>query len=283
MFTSALTVPEFAVLSELQVVPLRQVMGVSVQQIGWQYLPAEARYGGSELFCELDRVGHAWDQARRQALDRLTEEARSAGADAVVGVRLQRGEHDFGASTVDFNVVGTAVRWPGAERAGWPVLTALSAQEYWKLEQVGWAPAGVVAATAVFFVSQGFSTRWQRRATFTSNQELEEFSEGFSAARHTAVRYLASQADSAGGEGVVGVSLEHSIEEGTFDVVPLSGQYNTSRSIGPFTIGDSVQPQTGGADKRSGIVITIQATGTAIRRLEHVQRYPPETTLGAWE
>ncbi len=283
MFTSSLTVPEFAVLTDLQVMPLTQVMGVSVQQIGWQYLPADARYGGDELFCELDRIGHAWDQARRQALDRMTEEARAAGADAVVGVRLRRGEHDFGASTVDFSVIGTAVRWAGETRAAWPVLTALSAQDYWKLDSAGWAPAGVVAATAVFFVSQGFFTRWQRRSKFAANQELVEFSEGFSAARHTAVRYLRSQADAAGGDGIVGVTLEHTIEEGSFDVVPQSGQFGTARRTSPFTMGQSAQVQGGGTDKRSGMVITIQAFGTAIRRVQHVQRYPPEATLGAWQ
>lgn len=280
MFTSTLSVGEFAVLTELQAVPLRQVMGVSVQQIGFQYLPTQARYGGDELFCELDRIGHAWDQARRQALDRMTEEARDAGADAVVGVHLTRGEHDLGARTVDFIVTGTAIRTRAGQPPAWPVLTDLSAQDYWLLDSAGWAPAGFVAATAVYFISQGFQTRWRRRTSFASNQELTEFSDAFSDARHAAVRYLRSQADSAGGDGIVGVTLEHSMSEGSFQVYPSGMQ--SSSGLRPTTLGMGASPPAQrGADERSGLVITIQAAGTAIRRVADVQRYPPERTLAA--
>jgi uncharacterized protein YbjQ (UPF0145 family) len=256
-------------------------MGVSVQQIGWQYLPPEARWGGDELFCELDRIGRAWDQARRQAIDRLTEEARAAGADAVVGVQLRRGVHDLGAHTVDFIVTGTAVRWGPAPPPAWPVLSDLSAQDFWLLHSGGWTPAGFVAATAVFFVSQGFSTRWQRRTRFASNQELTEFSDGFSTARHAAVRYLRSQAEAAGGEGVVGVALSHAIEPGSFKVIQ-TGTAGRRPAFSPTTIGTARDvPSQGGTDERSGMVITIQAAGTSIRRAAATERYPPERTLAA--
>jgi uncharacterized protein YbjQ (UPF0145 family) len=280
MFTSTLSVSEFAVLTDLRAVPLRQVMGVSVQQIGWQYLPPEARWGGDELFCELDRIGHAWDQARRQALDRMTEEARAAGADAVVGVHLTRGEHDLGARTVDFIVTGMAIRTGIAEPPAWPALTDLSAQDYWLLDSAGWAAAGFVAATAVYFISQGFQTRWRRRTSFASNQELTEFSDAFSNARHAAVRYLRSQAEAAGGDGIVGVTLEHSVGEGKFQVYQSGMQRSTGLRSTTLAMG-ATPPAQGGSDERSGLVITIQAAGTAIRRRAEVARYPPERTLAA--
>src|SRR6516164_7777798 len=40
MFTSGLSVNEFALLGRLGPQPLAQVMGASVVQAGWQYLPA---------------------------------------------------------------------------------------------------------------------------------------------------------------------------------------------------------------------------------------------------
>ena len=67
LFTSTLGVAEFALLSELECVPLGQVLGASVHQVGWQYLAADAQWGG-EVFCELDSVGGAWNEARRRAL-----------------------------------------------------------------------------------------------------------------------------------------------------------------------------------------------------------------------
>ena len=50
LFTSTLSVGEFAALAELGCVPLGQVFGVSVYQGGWQYLAPEAQWGG-EVFC----------------------------------------------------------------------------------------------------------------------------------------------------------------------------------------------------------------------------------------
>ncbi len=93
-FTSTLGVGEFALLSMLGPKPLAQVMGASVHQVGWQFLPPSAQWGG-EVYCPLTAVMQAWDDARRHAFQRLTEEAWTVGADAVVGVRLKRGEHDW--------------------------------------------------------------------------------------------------------------------------------------------------------------------------------------------
>ena len=137
--------------------PLAQVMGASVVRPGWQYLPAlepgevviGGRYGSgygpiihgmalpnrmteaspsqirnykwhAAVVCELDVLTDAWNLARRRALDRLAEEALQVGADAVVGVRLQRSDHDLGKGLIECIVTGTAIRDPGRrpERPG---------------------------------------------------------------------------------------------------------------------------------------------------------------------
>ena len=59
-------------------------------------------------------LSDAWNLARRRALDRLREEARQVGADAVVGVHLRHGDQDFGKRTIDYVVTGTAIRLPGS-------------------------------------------------------------------------------------------------------------------------------------------------------------------------
>lgn len=84
-----------ALLSDLGPQPLAQVMGTSVYQVGWQYLQPDAQWGSSDFHSRLDGVNQAWDNARRLAFGRLLAEAQSVGADAVVGVRLRRGEHDW--------------------------------------------------------------------------------------------------------------------------------------------------------------------------------------------
>ena len=106
------------------------------------------------------RTGRS-DQPRRcdrRAFDRLAEEASHLGADVVVGVRLHRGVHDWAAGAVDYVVNGTAARLPGSDRSDRPLLSELSGQELWLLNQAGYVPVGLVATTAVFFVSPSYST-----------------------------------------------------------------------------------------------------------------------------
>ena len=290
LFSSTLSVNEFALLTELGPQPIAQVLGASVHQIGWQYLPPDAQWAGSDLFCQMYSVSQAWGEARRTAFARLRDEAQLVSADAVVGVRLRRGVHDWARHSVDFLVNGTAIRIPRAdsESKPEPVLSDLSVQDYWKLRGGGWGPAGLVAATAVFFVSQGSRTRWRRRLSAMRNQELIEFSDAFSAARRAVVADLRGQAAAAKAGGIVGVSFEYQLAPGKF-VVAGVGRSATGLGTAPVTVG-GVGPgtlalgggqlvQSRGTDKREGTVITMHAAGTAIRRESAVARRPPDPTL----
>ena len=293
LFTSTLSVNEFALLTEMGPRPLAQVLGTSVYQVGWQYLSAQAQWGGRDFFCGLEVISQAWDQARRNAFARLREEAREVGADAVVGVRLHRGAHDWAKRTVDFVVNGTAVKLPDAAASpepdaapgsSWevrrgPVLSDLSVQEYWKLKRVGWGPAGLLAATSVYFVSQGFGTRWRRRFSVASNQELSEFSHGFTAARHSAVTQLRGQAQEVGATGIVGVDLQYEIARGKFAVAGI-GRTPTGLSPSTIAIGGGELISGRGSDQREGIVFTVHAVGTAIRREQTAGHIEPQPLVG---
>jgi uncharacterized protein YbjQ (UPF0145 family) len=276
LFTSTLSANEFALLSDLGPRPLAQVLGASVYKIGWEYLPAEAQWGGSDLFWQLETITKAWSNARRGAFERLRDEARMIGADAVVGVHLRRGRHDWAKHTVDFVVSGTGIRHPGSEPdvAATPMLSDLSVQDYWRLTSGGWSPAGLLASTSVVFVSQGFRTRMRRRVSIARNQELLEFSDGFSGARHSVMTDLRAQAKAANADGVVGVSFEYEIGHGKFAVRGVGRQ---GSQVSQTTVAMGGAMPMGGADKRSGVVITVHAVGTAIRR-NHGAAKPPSAT-----
>jgi uncharacterized protein YbjQ (UPF0145 family) len=281
MFTSTLSVNEFALLTELGPRPIAQVLGTSVYQVGWQYLPPDAQWAGDDLSCELDVIGRAWAQARSNALDRLREEAVAVGADAVVGVSLRRGAHDWARRSVDFVVTGTAIRLPDAPSAAGgeptPVLSDLSMQDYWQLSRGGWAPAGLLAATSAYFVSPGRDTRSQRRRSMTRAQELIEFSDGFSAARHIAVNDLRRQARAGGADGIVGLAFDHELSRGKF-LVKGGGRAATGVSVSSLALGAGELMPIGGADKREGFVITVHTVGTAIRQA-HPDRSGPVSTV----
>jgi uncharacterized protein YbjQ (UPF0145 family) len=305
LFTSGLSVNEFALLSRLGPRPLAQVMGASVVRTGWQYLPplepgivnAGGWYSGraaayvptatgvqlqnlytepslsqvrsyqwrTEVVCELDVLTDAWNLARRRALDRLREEALQVGADAVVGVHLHRSGHDLGRGTIEYMVTGTAVRLPEAAGASSPTLTDVSAQEYCLLHGAGQDPVGLLAATTVVFASAPRATRLRRARTPRRNQELEELSRGFHAARETLRTRLLGQVADEHGTGAVGVEFSHAVHREKF-ALGSSLQTTDRRGwhLGRFGVPYRV---SGHSDtERRGWVITMHLAGTAIRR-----------------
>ena len=117
LFTSDLSVGEFALAHAIGLRPLAQVMGSSIYHVGWQQRPGGWGMQMGAISQELTVVSEAWNTARLRAFARLEQEATLVGADAVVGVRLTVGRHDWAAGSIEYVAVGTAVRVEGAERA----------------------------------------------------------------------------------------------------------------------------------------------------------------------
>ena len=207
-FSSDLSVSEFALLHSLGIVPVTLVMGSSIYQVGWQgaYYTAPT---------EIHSLSHAYNESRRLALGRLLEETQIAGADAVVGVRIEQGSHDWSAGSVEFVAVGTAVRLPEAlRRPGGPVLTDLDGQQFWQLCAAGIRPVGIAAHTSVHYVP----ATWQTARALGGglgmggaswyNQELVDFTQGVYDAREKAMTYVTQQATALGADGIIGVKLD---------------------------------------------------------------------------
>jgi uncharacterized protein YbjQ (UPF0145 family) len=315
LFTSGLSVKEFALLGRMGPRPLAQVMGASVIRVGWQYLPAlepgrwsssgtwAAAYGPTptgyalqtsmtepsisqvraykrhtEVVCSLDVLSEAWNMARRRALDRLAEEATHVGADAVVGVHVHREEHDLGKGTIEYVVTGTAIRFPDSAGSDPPVLTDVSVQDYWRLRSVGHEPVRLIASTAVVFASPPRSTRIRRAKTPRLNLELEELSRGFHEARDAVRVALRGQVLEARGTGAVGVEFSHSVHREKFALA--SSLQTTDRRgwhRGRFGVPYRV---SGHSDvERRGWVVTMHAAGTAIRPRPGGSREPSRTAF----
>lgn len=218
-YTSTLSVSGLALAAREGVVPISQVMGSSVYKLGWsaQNMPGRNSFSwtqrrGTELLADLSR---GWNEVRELALGRMRQEAERCGADAVIGVRLERSEHDVGEDTIEFTAFGTAVRLPPAPaRRGapdGPVLSALALDEWWKLHRAGYSAAGVAATSTAVYVHGGWSAGFRTRSW--SNQELPEFTQGVYDARELALMRWQQGARELGADGVVGVTIEHDIKE----------------------------------------------------------------------
>jgi len=299
MFTSGLSVNEFALLHRLGPRPLAQVMGASVVRVGWQYLPplgpndnyfvnrpwvgatvssyrAAQRYmepswtqirnykWHTEVVCELDVLTDAWNTARRRALGRLYEEALQVSADAVVGVHLVRSDHDLGKGLLEYIVTGTAIRFPNSTGTMAPLLTDVSAQEFWKLHSIGHEPVGLVASTAVVFAAPARTTRMRRGRAPAQNRELDELSRAFQSARERVRTALRDQTSYAHGTGAVGVELEHTVHRETLGLASTL-QTQNMRGWHRGALGIPYRVSGRGDAERHGWVITMHAAGTAIR------------------
>jgi len=283
-FTSDLSIADFALCDQLELVPLSQVMGSSIYQVGYQESTWPAMMGGSVLM-ELDTLSEAWNNVREHALGRLAQEAERAGADAVVGVDLRTGAHDFAEGAIEYVVMGTAVRRGGGGggsagasggtgaggkarhhgRGGssQPVLTELSVADYAKLVRSGFEPLGIVAWSSVFFVAYGFNPMLERGQLgggmslgggYMQNFELTAFTQALYSAREQVMGNMDRQAAALGADGVVGMRIVHTMHQ--------------------QTIGGGV-----GMGQRSGLSVTFHAIGTAIRQTAETTIWPPEPAV----
>lgn len=253
LFTSDLSVSEFALMTRVGLRPVSQVMGSSVYHVGWQGMPG-SYFGIGRGSYELTVLSEAWNQARGLALSRLQQEAQHAGADAVVGVRIRWGAHDFAPNSVEMVAVGTAVRTGSAEPSPTPVLTDLSGQELYNLLSAGYRPVGVVGATTVFYVvpqwaTQNMTSGW---GNWSANAELPDFTQALYGAREVAFGHLNSQARQLGAHGIVGVSIRQNINTREID--------------------------QGGGGKRIDLIVHLHVLGTAITEAAEGQGSVPVQT-----
>ena len=212
IFTSDLSVNEFLLVREAGFRPLGLVLGSSIYHVGLQV----ARWSKNQ---ELDVLSQAMYHARELAMTRMEVEAKTLGADGVVGVRLDVEMKEFGADIAEFIAVGTAVKAEpdaaGGGVANWrnnkdmPFTSDLSGQDFWTLIRAGYAPLGMVMGSCVYHIAH------QRLGNVIGNLgrnvEIEQFTQALYDARELAMSRMQAEAESLHAEGIVGVQLrQHS-------------------------------------------------------------------------
>jgi uncharacterized protein YbjQ (UPF0145 family) len=155
---SVLSVDEFAAVSSVGFEPAGQVFGAAVYPLfataavscpgttAHSLVPgAPARVAG--WAGSAARIAQALYDGYRTAIDRMTGECSDLGGHGIVGASLQVTEtpgDNFTAATVQFKVIGTAVRACGCPPLARPFTSGLSGPDFAKLLMDGWVPAGIV-------------------------------------------------------------------------------------------------------------------------------------------
>ncbi len=245
VFTSDLSVSEYALLGEAGFEPLGFVVGSSIYHVGLQV-------GRWSQNAELDTLTQAMYNARELAMARMQAEADHLGADGVVGVTLRMQMYAWGQEVLEFVATGTAVEalaGEGAHRApdGRAFTSDLSAQDFFRLLAAGAVPVAFVLGTCVYHIAHQSAMQSLRQAG--RNQEMIQFTQGVYEARELALVRMQAEASQAQASGIVGVNVAVSNH--------VWGEHATE----------------------------FLATGTAIRRLSDEHRLPattpkPTFTLG---
>ena len=105
--------------------------------------------------------GYSWTKGHaagwHAALDRMRQEAVAAGANAIVDVKLRTIHLSVGAS-MDYTVVGTAVRIDGLKPSLDPVIATVPALEFVRLLEAGIVPTGVAIGAHYDWLSTTMAT-----------------------------------------------------------------------------------------------------------------------------
>jgi uncharacterized protein YbjQ (UPF0145 family) len=150
---------------------------------------------------EIPEISGILNKTRHAALNRLIADARSAGANAVVGVETDMlpflGFHEM-------LMTGTAAYHPGL-KVQMPVTCDLTSDELWSLTQMGMAPVKIVMGAAVYSlgVAGGLKTWLQ---SFKKG-ELNELTRLVYEAREHALDMVEQEALSVGADAVMGTDV----------------------------------------------------------------------------
>lgn len=144
LFTSTFSAAEGVVAAATGITPISQVMGSSVYHVGFSF------YDNSGSG-ELTALTRAYEHARSLALGRMQQEATLLRAHAVVDVRFERREFEWGTDLLEFQAMGTAVRLANAPVPERAALTLLSVDDLYKLHLARYTPVAIAMGNCFWY------------------------------------------------------------------------------------------------------------------------------------
>jgi uncharacterized protein YbjQ (UPF0145 family) len=213
---SVLSVDEFAAVRSVGFEPVGQVFGAAVYPL---FATAAVSCPGTAAPSLIPRApgrvtGWAGPAARiaqalydgyRTAIDRMASECSVLGSHGIVGAALQVIEtpgDNFTAATVQFKVMGTAVRGRGCPPLARPFTSGLSGADFAKLLMDGWVPAGIVLGISAAGLHDTLVTT-SSGPWGTGNAEVPAYTSLMACARQDARSRLEQTVRELGAEGVV--------------------------------------------------------------------------------
>lgn len=199
-FSSAGNGQELYCMIDCGFTPKQFVMGNVAYSVGL----ARGLFGALKTLArgEIKEFSDIFNKTRHQALQRIGDEARAAGANAVVGIETRimpfKGIHEM-------LMVGTAAHHPGLPGSASqnPVTSDLTAEEMWNLASLGYMPQKLVLGTAVY--SLGLVGGLKAMFKSLARGEISDLTSLIYDAREHAIGLIKNEAQAIGADDVVGV------------------------------------------------------------------------------
>lgn len=220
--------------------------------------------------------GFSWTEGHSQgwetALERLSQEAQAAGANAVLDVKMRTVPIHI-ANSMDFTLVGTAVHVEGLEPSPKPVIATVPALEFVQLLEADVVPTGIAVGAHFEWMSD-----WSGSASGTGwwNNEAMQLSRLWEQVRQGAHADLRRNARSRGNGVLAHVNFSQMFER---EVEHQPKQY-LARHIVVATTVDAVRGVPIPHDIK--MVVDVHAGGTPLTGAEpHHQAYATNESEGA--
>ena len=151
---------------------------------------------------EIKEFSDIFNSTRHLALRRISQEARAAGANAVLGIQTRI--MPFGAAH-EMLMVGTAAHHPGLPGNSnvEPVTSDMTCEEMWNLASMGYMPLKLVLGTAVYAL--GVIGGLKAMFKSFSRGEISDLTSLIYDAREHAIGLLKAEAAAIGADDVVGI------------------------------------------------------------------------------
>jgi len=149
---------------------------------------------------------HEWSEVfnhtRHLALERISEQARSVGANAVLGINTTIAPFQ---GVQEMIMIGTASHHPDLppEFAGKPLTSDLTNEEMWNVIHMGYVPIELVLGVSVYSI--GVMGSFAAMFKSFSTGEIPEVTNLIYDARENALGKIARDAEKAGADDVVGI------------------------------------------------------------------------------
>jgi uncharacterized protein YbjQ (UPF0145 family) len=215
-------------------------------------------------------LGHS--QGWHAALDRLKDEARAAGANAVLDVKMRTLPLAV-ESSMDFSLVGTAVRVEGLPESGDPIVATVPALEFVKLLEADVVPTGIAVGAHYEWMSDW---RGNTNMMWMGNVESRALSQLWEGVRQRAHQDLRANARNLGNGVLAHINFSQMFEQ---EVERQPKQY-LARHIVVATTVDARRSSRPLAEVK--FAIDLHAGKTPLtRRTAHHQSYSSNDEEGA--